>query len=56
MNKVIDHAARALAAGGRFVIVEFKKPEKWLLWLAKLGILITKPFGEIYEAERPERL
>jgi SAM-dependent methyltransferase len=44
-ERVIGHAARALAAGGRFVIADFKKPNKWPLWLVKLGVLITKPFG-----------
>jgi demethylmenaquinone methyltransferase/2-methoxy-6-polyprenyl-1,4-benzoquinol methylase len=44
-EQVIDHAARALAAGGRFVVADFKKPEQWPLWLVKLLVLITKPFG-----------
>jgi demethylmenaquinone methyltransferase/2-methoxy-6-polyprenyl-1,4-benzoquinol methylase len=44
-EQVIEHAARALAAGGRFVIADFKKPEQWPLWLVKLGVVITKPFG-----------
>ena len=44
-EKVIDHAARALVPGGRFVIADFKKPDQWPLWLVKLGVLITKPFG-----------
>lgn len=44
-EQVIDHAARALASGGRLVIADFKKPDQWPLWLVKLGVLITKPFG-----------
>jgi ubiquinone/menaquinone biosynthesis C-methylase UbiE len=44
-EQVINHAARALAAGGRLVIADFKKPDRWPLWLVKLGVLITKPFG-----------
>ena len=44
-EQVIDHAARALVPGGRFVIADFKKSEHWPLWLIKLGVLITKPFG-----------
>lgn len=44
-EKVIDHAAAALVAGGRLVIADFKKPDRWPLWLVKLGVLITKPFG-----------
>jgi ubiquinone/menaquinone biosynthesis C-methylase UbiE len=44
-EQVIDHAARALAVGGRFVLADFKKPDKWPLWLVNLGVLITRPFG-----------
>jgi SAM-dependent methyltransferase len=44
-EQVIDHSARALAAGGRFAIADFKKPEGWPQWLVNLGVLITKPFG-----------
>ncbi len=42
---MIDHAAHALARGGRFVIADFKKPDQWPLWLVKLAVAITKPFG-----------
>jgi ubiquinone/menaquinone biosynthesis C-methylase UbiE len=44
-EQVIDHAARALAVGGRLVVADFKKPDQWPGWLVKLGVLITKPFG-----------
>jgi ubiquinone/menaquinone biosynthesis C-methylase UbiE len=44
-EQVIDHAARALAVGGRLVVADFKKPDQWSRWLVKLGVLITKPFG-----------
>ncbi|WP_036250005.1 class I SAM-dependent methyltransferase [Methylobacter sp. BBA5.1] len=44
-EQVINHAARALANGGRLVVTDFKKPDRWPLWLVKLGVLITKPFG-----------
>jgi ubiquinone/menaquinone biosynthesis C-methylase UbiE len=44
-EQVIDHAARALASGGRLVIADFKKADRWPLWLVNLGVLITKPFG-----------
>lgn len=42
---VIERASKALARGGRFVILDIKKPERWPLWLVKLGVAITKPFG-----------
>lgn len=44
-EQVIDHAARALAAGGRLVIADFKRPDGWPFWLVKLAVMITKPFG-----------
>lgn len=44
-EQVINHAARALAAGGRLVIADFKKPDRWALWLVKFAVWITKPFG-----------
>ena len=25
--------------------MDFKKPERWPLWVAKIGVAITKPFG-----------
>ncbi len=44
-ERVIEHAAHALAAGGRFVLADIKIPDNWPPWLVKLGVLITKPFG-----------
>lgn len=44
-EKVIEHAAQALAPGGRMVVLDLKLPEKWPLWLTRLGMLITRPFG-----------
>lgn len=42
---VIERASSALSQQGRFVILDLKKPDKWPLWLVRLGVLITKPFG-----------
>lgn len=42
---VIKRASHALREGGRLVILDFKKPETWPLWITKLGVAITKPFG-----------
>ena len=42
---IIERAANTLVSGGRFVILDFKKPEHWPLWVAKIGVAITKPFG-----------
>ena len=44
-DKVIKNGAHALAAGKRFVILDFKLPSNWLSFLAPLGVFITKPFG-----------
>lgn len=27
------------------MVADIKVPDKWPLWLVKLGVLITKPFG-----------
>jgi len=42
---IIERAANSLVSGGKFVILDFKKPERWPLWVAKIGVAITKPFG-----------
>ncbi len=42
---VIERASHALADTGRLVILDFKKPERWPLWIIKLGVAIGKPFG-----------
>jgi demethylmenaquinone methyltransferase/2-methoxy-6-polyprenyl-1,4-benzoquinol methylase len=44
-EQVIERAARALGSGGRLVVADFKKPDRWPLWLVKLGVVITRPFG-----------
>ncbi len=42
---VIERASHALAGDGRFVVLDFKKPERWPLWIIKFGVAIGKPFG-----------
>ena len=42
---VIERASHALTDGGRFVLLDFKKPDRWPLWVIKLGVAITRPFG-----------
>ncbi|NOZ75741.1 MAG: class I SAM-dependent methyltransferase [FCB group bacterium] len=44
-QNIIEAASHSLADGGRFVLLDFKKPEKWPLWVTKMGVAITKPFG-----------
>lgn len=44
-DEVIKNGYQALSPGGRFVILEFKKPSKWLSLFIPLALLITRPFG-----------
>lgn len=44
-DRVIEHAAAALAACRRCVILDLKKPDHAPLWLVNLGVTITRPFG-----------
>jgi demethylmenaquinone methyltransferase/2-methoxy-6-polyprenyl-1,4-benzoquinol methylase len=52
---VIANGAAALSAGGRWVVLDLKAPDKAPLWLAQLGIALGRPFGSIDEwfARRP---
>jgi hypothetical protein len=42
---VINRASLSLDSRGKMVVVDLKKPDQWPLWLVKLGVLVTKPFG-----------
>lgn len=44
-DRVIRDGSTALAAGGRFVVLDFKMPDHAPMWLIKLGVMIMKPFG-----------
>lgn len=44
-DDVIRHAARALAPGGRFVVVDFKAPEGWSEGLLRAIVPLFHPFG-----------
>lgn len=44
-DAVIRNGCKSLLADGRFVILDFKLPSGWLLKLAPLGVLLTRPFG-----------
>jgi len=44
-NRIIQKGAAALSLGARFVIVDFKKPDKWPMWMIKLFVTLTRPFG-----------
>jgi demethylmenaquinone methyltransferase/2-methoxy-6-polyprenyl-1,4-benzoquinol methylase len=45
-DRAIKNAAVALQEKqGRFVLLDLKKPEKIPLWLVRVAVLLTKPFG-----------
>lgn len=44
-EQIIKNGSRALANGGKFAILDFKKPENRPLWLTKLLVFLTKCFG-----------
>ena len=44
-DQVIRNGAEALAPHGAFVVLDLKAPENWPVWLVKLGVAITRPFG-----------
>lgn len=44
-EEVIKRVSRALNPGARLVIADFKEPDHWPMWIVRLGVLLTKPFG-----------
>jgi demethylmenaquinone methyltransferase/2-methoxy-6-polyprenyl-1,4-benzoquinol methylase len=44
-DRVIQKGAAALSPNARFVIVDFKKPGRWPMWMIKLFVILTRPFG-----------
>lgn len=48
-RRVIEEAARALVPGGRLVIVDGKRPEHWPLWLLRLFVWVSRPFGLTFD-------
>ena len=44
-DRVIQKGAAALSPNARFVIVDFKKPDRWPMWMIKLFVILTRPFG-----------
>jgi ubiquinone/menaquinone biosynthesis C-methylase UbiE len=42
---IIEEAARALAAGGRMVLLDFQVPDRWPSWLVSLGMAAIRPFA-----------
>lgn len=42
---VIEQLAQAPAPARRLVVLDFKRPQQWPMWVIKLGVWITRPFG-----------
>jgi demethylmenaquinone methyltransferase/2-methoxy-6-polyprenyl-1,4-benzoquinol methylase len=47
--EVIDHGTAALAAGGRWAVLDLKVPGRTPEWLAQLGTATVRPFAAIDE-------
>jgi ubiquinone/menaquinone biosynthesis C-methylase UbiE len=48
-RRVIAHGAAALAAGGRWVVLDLKVPDNMPRWLARLGIATVGRFASLEE-------
>jgi demethylmenaquinone methyltransferase/2-methoxy-6-polyprenyl-1,4-benzoquinol methylase len=44
-DRVIEKVSQALNQGGRLVILDGKLPERWPLWLFRLFVWLSRPFG-----------
>jgi len=44
-DQIIKKGLTALGSGGRFVILDFKRPGHWPSWLIQFFVTITRPFG-----------
>jgi len=44
-DKIIKKGAAALFPGKRLVILDFKMPDSWPMWLVKFFVVLTRPFG-----------
>lgn len=44
-DKIIKQSAAALSPGKRLVVLDFKMPDNWPMWLVKTLVALTRPFG-----------
>jgi ubiquinone/menaquinone biosynthesis C-methylase UbiE len=44
-ESIIRNGAMALAPGGRWVILDFRRPERWPDWLVRSFVFLLAPFG-----------
>lgn len=49
-DSIISVGSKSLTKGGSFVVLDFKKPDKWPEWFSKFMLTIfIKPYGGTYE-------
>ncbi|UCD78236.1 MAG: methyltransferase domain-containing protein [Desulfobacterales bacterium] len=44
-DQIIKKGSAALSPGKKLVVLDFKMPAKWPIWLIKLFVILTRPFG-----------
>ena len=44
-DRIIKNGAAALSPNKRLVVLDFKLPDSWPMWLIKFFVIITRPFG-----------
>jgi len=44
-DRIIKKGAKVLSPGKRLVVLDFKMPDSWPMWLIKFFVIITRPFG-----------
>ncbi len=44
-DKIIKKSATALVPGKRLVVLDFKMPDSWPMWLVRFFVILTRPFG-----------
>ncbi len=48
-DRVIEKARKALVPGGRLVVIDGKRPERWPLWMLKVFVWLFRPFGLTFD-------
>ena len=44
-DNIIKRGAAALSPGKRLVVLDFKMPDNWPMWLVKFFVILTRPFA-----------
>ncbi len=49
-DSIISRGSKSLTNGGRFVVLDFKKPDRWPDWFSKIMLaMFIKPYGGTYD-------